>query len=166
VIAVEGFDVQETVRYRRRGKVDPKKRKDVPAAVRRGRNRAMADTGIGMARWQLQSKGAWYGCQVLTADKHAPTGRTCSACGEAKATPVPPAEELFTCEACGQQMPRRLNTARVLAASASAVAPSTGETLNARRGSVSPATARGGRQPPLKREASTRQLDETGSPGG
>ena len=160
VIAVEGFDVQETARYRRRGKADPKKnRENVPAKVRADRNRALADTGIGIARWQLQSKGAWYGCQVLVMDKHAPTGRTCSACGTAKAKPVPPADELFTCEACGSQMPRRVNTARALASRARIavpVAPSTGETLNARGGDVSPGVVRGTGQAPLKREASTR----------
>ncbi len=160
VIAVEGFDVQETVRYRKRGKADREKnRENVPGKVRADRNRALADTGIGIARWQLQSKGAWYGCQVLVMDKHAPTGRTCSACGTAKAKPVPPADELFTCEACGSQMPRRVNTARALASRARKavpVAPSTGETLNARGGDVSPAAVRDGGQMPLKREASTR----------
>lgn len=165
-VTVEGWDVQEAVRYRKAGKADPKKKRDVPAKVRAGRNRAMADTGIGIARWQLKSKAAWYGCQVTVTDKHAPTGRTCSACGTVKAKPVPPADELFTCEACGTQMPRRLNSARVLAAVP--VAPSTGETRNARGGDVSPAAARGDGQPPSKREASTRAspLDETGSPGG
>ena len=158
-IAVEGFDVQETARYRRRGKADPKKGKDVPARVRADRNRALADTGIGTSRWQLLSKGAWYGCQVLVMDKHAPTGRTCSACGTAKAKPVPPAEEMFTCQACGNVMPRRVNTARALelrARKAVHVAPSTGETVNARGGAVSPAAVTGSGQVPLKREASTR----------
>ena len=176
VIAVEGFDVQETARYRRRGKVDRRKadgKPKVPGAVRRNRNRALADTGIGIARWQLQSKSTWYGSQVLVMDKHAPTGRTCSACGTAKAKPVPPAEEMFVCEACGSTMPRRVNTARALALRARAavhdVAPSTGETQNARRGDVRP--ARGsppGRQPPSKREASIRPpgRGEAGSPGG
>jgi len=174
VIAVEGFDVQETARYRRGGKVDRGKaegREKVPGKVRQARNRALADTGIGIARWQLQSKGAWYGCQVLVMDKHAPTGRTCSACGTAKAKPVPPAEEMFTCEACGGVMPRRVNTARALASRARvsvSVAPSTGETLNARGGDVRPAAARRGGQSPLKREASTRPpgRGEPGSPGG
>ncbi|MGH3402010.1 MAG: RNA-guided endonuclease InsQ/TnpB family protein [Streptosporangiaceae bacterium] len=175
VIAVEGFDVQETARYRHRGKIDRRKAsasQKVPAAVRRNRNRALADTGIGIARWQLQSKGAWYGSQVLVMDKHAPTGRTCSACGTAKAKPVPPADEMFTCEACGVQLPRRVNTARSLELRARAavhdVAPSTGETLNARGGDVRPAAARRGGRPPSKREASTRPpgRGEPGSPGG
>lgn len=174
VIAVEGFDVQEIARYRRRGKVDRRKAettRKVPGAVRRNRNRALADTGIGIARWQLQSKSIWYGSQVLVMDKHAPTGRTCSACGTAKAKPVPPAEELFTCEACGTQLPRRVNTARALALRARAavtVAPSTGETQNARGGDVR--RARGsprGTQSLSKREASTRPpgRGEPGSPG-
>jgi putative transposase len=176
-IVVEGFDVQETARYRRAGKVDPKKKRGVPGKVRADRNRALADTGIGMARWQLESKAAWYGCQVTRTDKHALTGRTCSACGQAKAKPVPPAEEYFTCEACGTKMPRRLNTARVLLSVV--VAPSTGETLrrrsgaavtatvtpageavmetlNAPGGGVRPLAARGKRHSPAKGEASTR----------
>jgi putative transposase len=158
VIAVEGFDVQETARYRRRGKVDRRKAdaktEKVPGAVRRNRNRALADTGIGIARWQLQSKSIWYGSQVLVMDKHAPTGRTCSACGTAKAKPVPLADEHFVCEACGTKMPRRLNTARVLLSVT--VTPSTGETLNAPGGGVRPAAARGDGQSPVKGEASTR----------
>jgi len=156
-IVVEGFDVQETARYRRRGKVDPKKREKnagVPVKVRADRNRALADTGIGIARWQLESKGAWYGCQVVKTDKHAPTGRTCSACGQVKAKPVPPADELFTCKACGTRLPRRLNTARVLLSVT--VAPSTGETLNAPGGDIGPPAACGRGQSPVKGEAGTR----------
>jgi len=180
-IVVEGFDVQETARYRKRGKVDPKKKeksKSVPGKVRADRNRALADTGIGIARWQLESKSAWYGCQVVKTDKHAPTGRACSACGTVKAKPVPPADELFTCEACGTRMPRRLNTARVLlsvtvaastretlrrrvGAAVTGTATPAGEavkeTINAPGGSVSPSAARGGGQFPVKGEASTRK---------
>lgn len=153
-IVVEGFDVQETARYRRAGKVDPKKSRSVPGKVRENRNRALADTGIGIARWQLESKAAWYGCQVVKTDKHAPTGRTCSACGTVKAKPVPPADEWFACEACGVKLPRRLNTARVLLSVTAA--PSTGEAQNAPGGAVSPGAARGTGLAPVKGEASTR----------
>ncbi|MFE4829952.1 RNA-guided endonuclease InsQ/TnpB family protein [Streptomyces sp. NPDC056672] len=107
VIAVEGFDVQQTAQHGSR---------ELPAKVRRARNRALADTGIGAARWQLQSRAAWYGVTVVTTDRHAPTGRQCSACGTVKTTPLRPTQDEYHCTTCGTRLDRRLNTARVVAA--------------------------------------------------
>src|SRR5690606_18444381 len=146
---------------------------DVRKRVRRDRNRVLADANLGEIRWQLQSKAAWYACQVQVADRHAATGRTCSACGQVRVKPVPPAEELFACPACGWCGDRRWNTARVLAAVARGEhqqyddAPSGGESLNARGGDVRPAALRRGGRSSLKREARARPpgRGETGTPG-
>lgn len=160
-IGIEGWDVQQTAEHGS---------KDLPKRVRQNRNRALADSAIGEIRWQLESKARWYGCDVAVADRHQPTGRTCSACGTVRTKPIPPAQEKFTCLSCGLVTDRRVNTARVLAtyARAQADAPSGGESKNARGGDVSPsrASGRAGRSP-TKREARTQPTgrDQTGTPG-
>lgn len=161
VIAVEGWDVQQTAQRGSAG---------LPGEVRRVRNRALADTGIGMARWQLQSRSAWYGAEVVVTDRHAPTGRTCSACGTAKDKPVPATHEEFVCSACGHRVDRRLNTARVLARLATEHkddAPSGGESVNAHGATVRLAGPRPGQQAALKCVARSRSpgRGNTGTPG-
>ena len=160
-IGVEGWDVQQTMQH---GSADAPKR------VRTQRNRILADANLGEIRWQLQSKAVWYGATVVVADKHAATGRTCSACGAERANPVPLAHEEFRCPACGWVGDRRVNTARVLEAVARQAgndASSAGESLNARGGDVRPGARERGRRSPVKREARARPpgWGETGSPG-
>src|SRR5690606_12468146 len=163
-IGVEGWGVQQTAQ---RGSAD------VPKRVRRDRNRVLADANLGEIRWQLQSKAAWYGCQVQVADRHAARGRTCSPCGQVRVKPVPPAEELFACPACGWCGVRRLNTARVLASVARGEhqqyddAPSGGESLNARGGDVRPGAPRAGGRVLCEWEPRARPpgRGETGTPG-
>jgi len=159
-IVVEGWDVAEVMASGRKQKL--------PGKVRRDRNRALADAGIGIGRWQLESKARWYGATVVATDRHAPTGRTCSACGQVSAKPVPPHQELWECPSCGHRLARRMNTARVLAGVAVSVdAPSGGESLNGRGGDVRPAASRRSGRSPGKRQASTRERSrgETGAPG-
>lgn len=157
-IVVEGWDVQRVAQHGSG---------DLPARVRRARNRALADAGIGLARWQLVSKSNWYGCTVEVADRAEATGRTCSVCGQVRAKPVPLTEEHFQCPA-GHILDRRLNTARVLAkvGRVGHVAPSGGETKNARGGDVRPGVVRRAGRSPVKREARARPLrrGETGTP--
>lgn len=157
-IAVEGWDVQATAAL---------KSPALPRHVRRRRNLALADANPGNARWQLESKSVWYGATVVVADQHAPTGRTCSACGQVRTKPVPPAAELFQCSACGHSMDRRINTAKVLRKVAELhVAPSGGETLNARGEDVRPGALRRSGQSSSKREARTRpRRGQPGTPG-
>lgn len=161
-IAVEGWDVQQVMQHGSAG---------LPRRVRRDRNRLLADAGLGEIRWQLKSKAAWYGATVVVADPHAPTGRTCSRCGQVRAKPVPPVEELFACPSCGWCGDRRLNTARVLAQVARGDiafdASSGGESLNARGGDVRPGALRRGGRSPVKREARAwlKSRGETGTPG-
>lgn len=106
VIAVEGWNVQKVMRDGS---------KDTPLRVRRNRNRAMADTGIGMGREQIKYKGARYGADVLVAEPDAETGRTCHVCGQARTKPLPPGEDTFTSDRCPHIAPRRDNTAKALA---------------------------------------------------
>ncbi len=158
-IGVEGWDVQQTAEHGG---------KDIPKHIRRRRNRALADASPGAARWQLQSKSVWYGATVVVTSQHAPTGRTCSACGQVRTKPVQPADELFHCPGCGRSEDRRLNTALVLKTVAALhVAPSGGETENARGGDVRPDTLRRAGQSPVKREARTRPKGrgQPGTPG-
>ncbi|MFB7763647.1 RNA-guided endonuclease InsQ/TnpB family protein [Streptomyces xiamenensis] len=132
LIAVEGWDVQAVAQQGSAA---------LPSKTRRNRNRALADTGIGMARWQLASKAPWYGATVLVTGKHETTGRTCSACGTATAKPLPPTHQEFSCPDCGHLADRRLNTARALATWAATHhndAPSGGESKNDRRAAVRP----------------------------
>ena len=159
-IAVEGWDV---------ARVAATGSEDVPARVRRGRNRALADTGVGMLRWQVVSKSVWYGCDVAVLGKHESTGRTCSSCGQVRTKPVLPAEDTFRCPGCGWSGDRRVNSARVVARLAAEVsdASSGGESLNARGEGVSPVVPRGGRRSSGKREARARPIGrgESGTPG-
>lgn len=156
-IGVEGWDVQKAM---------AEGSADLPKRLRRKRNRALADTGIGIARHQLGYKTARAGTTLVVAEPGAPTGRTCSVCGQAKTKPVPPHHELFACEVCGYIGPRRLNTARVLQKAASGSGPLHGGSAESRGGDVTPETARGGGQSSMKRAASTRlRRGETGTPG-
>ena len=163
LIGVEGFDLQQ---------IAAGASKDLPAKVRRARNRHLAGSALGMFRWQLQSKAAWYGCQVKVTTAHALTGRTCSRCGQPRATAVPPYLELFTCPSCGLVEDRRRNTAVVLAGWArQEIGKDAGtgpESQNARREDRSPDAGRkaGSRRSPPKREASTRpRRGQAGTPG-
>ena len=42
---------------------------------------AIADVGFGEFRRQLEYKAAWYGCQVIEADRWFASSKTCSRCG-------------------------------------------------------------------------------------
>lgn len=163
VIGMEGFNVQAVAE---RGS------KDLPRKVRARRNRDLADASPGMTRWMITHKGAWDGVRVVVADRHEQTGRTCSRCGQVRATPVPPGRDMFDCGHCGYRGNRRENTARLLALRAcsengSTSAPSSEDDVkHARRDGVSRVTVRRRLQPSLKREASRRSSNgRPGTPG-
>lgn len=166
VIAVEGWDVQQVMRGGS---------KDLPRRVRRNRNRALADTGVGMGRQMLIYKGQRAAVTVMVTDPQAKTGRTCSVDGKARTTPLPPDQEMFTSDACGHMLDRRLNTARALAAwarqelSRHGPPPGGSGPAKPRGGDVRPGAARkgDGGQSPVKRAASTRpRRAQTGIPDG
>jgi putative transposase len=164
VIAVEGWDVQQ-VMYRGS--------KDVPLRVRRDRNRALADTGVGMSRQMLIYKGPQVASTVLVTDPQARSGCTCSVCRKARTTPLPPHRELFTSDQCGHVLDRRDNTAQAVAGWAAQELKKHGPSISGpakpRGGNVRPG---GGRKAatgrsPVKRAASTRpRRGEPGTPAG
>lgn len=102
-IMVEGWDVQKTAQNGSR---------DLPRAVRRLRNRRLADAAIGDVRWQLEYKADAYGAAFQRLPADSPTGRTCSSCGAVRDEPVPLTVEEFTCPRCGLRIDRRVNAAR------------------------------------------------------
>ena len=116
-----------------------------------GRNRrlsrSVADAALAELRRQLAYKCAWYGSQLVVADRFWPSSKRCSHCGAVKAD-LPLWERVFRCSACGLVLDRDENAARNLAA----VAGSGPETLNARGRDVSPA-----RMPAVPSEAGSRQ---------
>lgn len=71
---------------------------------------AIADVGMYEFRRQLEYKGAWYGCEVLVADRFYPSSKRCSECGQVK-TEMSLAEREYRCEFCGLVIDRDLNAA-------------------------------------------------------
>jgi putative transposase len=122
--------------------------------------RALSDTGVAELRRQLAYKSAWYGSQLVVADRFYPSSKTCSACGWVKAK-LTLAERTFTCEVCGLRIDRDLNAAYNLAKLAQHVAQSGWETQNARGANRRPQPAG---QVAEKREAGTeRASGKTGT---
>ena len=75
---------------------------------------AIADVGMYEFRRQLVYKGAWYGCQVLMADRFYPSTKRCSQCGQVKPV-MNLGEREYQCEHCGFVIDRDLNAAINLA---------------------------------------------------
>lgn len=90
-----------------------------------GLNRSVLDAAPGEFRRQLDYKSLWYGSTVAVCDRWAPTSRTCSACGAAKAK-LPLSERVYTCDNCGFTIDRDVNAARNIAALAVPVDPGGG----------------------------------------
>jgi putative transposase len=93
--------------------------------------RAISDIGMAELRRQLTYKTAWYGSQLMVADRFYPSSKTCSTCGWVKAK-LTLAERTFCCEVCGLVLDRDLNAARNLAKLVQHVAQSGWETQTAR----------------------------------
>lgn len=107
-----------------------------------GLNRAILDASPGELRRQLDYKTRWYGSTLAVCDRWFPSSQTCSACGVK--TKLPLAQRVFHCAACGfGPIDRDVRAALNIAAHAAAVAPGTGETLNARRTATTTPTKRG-----------------------
>jgi putative transposase len=87
-----------------------------PGAGRGGRglNRAIADAAPGRVRRQLGYKTAWYGGQLVAADRWYPSSKTCSACGAVKAK-LALTDRKYQCDHCGAVLDRDLNAAINLA---------------------------------------------------
>ena len=71
---------------------------------------AVADVGMYEFRRQVIYKGAWYGCEVLLADRFYPSTKRCSQCGQVKES-IGLDEREYHCSDCGLVLDRDLNAA-------------------------------------------------------
>ncbi len=79
--------------------------------------RHVSDAGFGELRRQLECKSAWYGTQLVVADRWFPSSKTCSRCGVVKAD-LTLADRVYECageHGCGLVIDRDLNAAINLA---------------------------------------------------
>ena len=73
-------------------------------------SRAIADVGMFEFRRQLEYKCAWYGSQLVVANRTFPSSKICSSCGYKKME-MPLLEREYVCDICGQKIDRDLNAA-------------------------------------------------------
>ena len=79
--------------------------------------RYIADAGFGELRRQLEYKTAWYGTQLVVADRWFPSSKTCSGCGTVKPD-LTLSDRVYECtgeHGCGLVIDRDLNAAINLA---------------------------------------------------
>ncbi|MGZ5417808.1 MAG: RNA-guided endonuclease InsQ/TnpB family protein [Nocardioides sp.] len=76
--------------------------------------RVVADASFGELRRQLEYKAAWYGTQLMVADRWFPSSKTCSSCGEVK-TDLTLTDRVYDCPSCGLVIDRDVNAAINLA---------------------------------------------------
>jgi len=62
--------------------------------------RHIADASFGELRRQLEYKCAWYGTQLVVADRWYPSSKTCSGCGVVK-TDLTLSDRVYNCGECG-----------------------------------------------------------------
>jgi putative transposase len=97
-------------------------------ARKRGLNRAIADAAPGQLLRLIDYKAAWYGAQVVKADRWYPSSKTCSGCGWVKAK-LALSERDYVCTNCALVIDRDTNAAvnlAKLALTALATDPSAG----------------------------------------
>ena len=71
---------------------------------------ALADAGMSEFLRCLKYKVAWYGGEIVEADRFYPSSKTCSVCGEVKAE-LSLGERVFRCGSCGHVQDRDKNAA-------------------------------------------------------
>jgi putative transposase len=76
--------------------------------------RHVSDAAFGAFRAQLEYKAAWYGTEVVVADRWFPSSKTCSACGTINAN-LKLSDRVYDCGACGLVIDRDVNAAVNLA---------------------------------------------------
>ena len=97
----------------------------------------VADASWGEFRRQLAYKTAWYGSELVVADRFYPSSKTCSTCGTVKAK-LPLGEREYTCEGCDLVTDRDLNAAINLARWTSQSATAGTHSVAGRGGKVRP----------------------------
>jgi putative transposase len=76
--------------------------------------RHVSDAAFGEFRRQLEYKAAWYGTEVVVADRWFPSSKTCSGCGTINAN-LRLSDRVYDCGACGLVIDRDTNAAVNLA---------------------------------------------------
>lgn len=76
--------------------------------------RNVSDAAFGEFRRQLEYKTAWYGTELVVADRWYPSSKTCSGCGSLHPN-LTLADRTYTCTGCGLVLDRDLNAAINLA---------------------------------------------------
>ena len=72
--------------------------------------RAIADVGLGEFGRQMAYKCAWYGSQLVKADRWFPSSKRCSRCGQVKES-LALSERIYHCAVCGLTIDRDRNAA-------------------------------------------------------
>ncbi len=76
--------------------------------------RVVSDAAFGELRRQLEYKTAWYGTELVVADRWFPSSKTCSGCGTIDAD-LTLGHRVYECGACGLVLDRDVNAAINLA---------------------------------------------------
>jgi putative transposase len=87
--------------------------------------RAIADASWAEFARQLHYKAAWFGAELVVADRWFPSTKTCSQCGGVSQQ-LSLADRIYRCEICGLTTDRDRNAAANLAAWAETADPTTG----------------------------------------
>ncbi len=73
-------------------------------------SRAIADVGMYEFRRQLEYKGNWYNCEIVTVNRFFPSSKKCSCCSKIKQD-LKLSDRIYHCEYCGLTIDRDLNAA-------------------------------------------------------
>jgi putative transposase len=92
--------------------------------------RHVSDAAFGEFRRQLEYKTAWYGTELLIADRWYPSSKTCSGCGRIHPD-LTLADRTYACTGCGLVIDRDLNAAVNLARYPAGQTPQTSPPLPA-----------------------------------
>jgi IS605 OrfB family transposase len=76
--------------------------------------RHVSDAAFGQFRRQLEYKAAWYGTELVVADRWFPSSKTCSGCGTINAN-LTLSDRVYDCGACALVIDRDVNAAVNLA---------------------------------------------------
>lgn len=76
--------------------------------------RVVSDVAFGEFRRLLEYKAAWYGTDLVVADRWFPSSKTCSTCGEVNAD-LTLGDRVYDCSSCGLTIDRDVNAAINLA---------------------------------------------------
>ena len=84
---------------------------NVKGMVKNGKlSKSVIDASFATFRSQLTYKCAWYGKELVVADRFFPSSKTCSCCGHVKKI-LPLSQRTYECDKCGLVIDRDLNAA-------------------------------------------------------